>query len=305
MTVGYRQGFNHDFGGIYVFTGKGGTGKSTLSVILADILVQKGLHPLLIDADPTMAHLALMMGVDVENAPTLEKIRRNIIDKAALGTPEERIEFAEKVDALISDAVINLGDISVLILGQPEIAGCFCPANTFLKNVMAEILSDYKAVIIDCEAGLEQIHRSVIERADYILIIAEPSVRSLQTARAILNAACRFIEFKTASVVINKMDKNKNGSEMELLRTAEFLGLTIAGFLPYNTDLISIEMKLPARINRSGPFKDKMVFKDTIEHNTAIKNDFSRKKLKMPEELIHEMERIVLRLITGKDDLVF
>ena len=99
-------------------------------------------------------------------------------------------------------------DFCLFSIGQPESSGCFCPSNTLLKNVIESISKDFDIVLIDCEAGLEQINRSVIETVDILLIVTDISLRSLETANSIRKSARKFTKYKKLGVVINKAKNN-------------------------------------------------------------------------------------------------
>ena len=51
------------------------------------------------------------------------------------------------------------------------------------------LAQDYDITIIDGEAGPEQVNRRVIESIDTLLVVADTSARSLQTASAIMKVA--------------------------------------------------------------------------------------------------------------------
>lgn len=64
----------------------------------------------------------------------------------------------------IFDALVEINNISFLAIGRPESAGCYCKVNAYLKEVINLISKNYDFVVIDGEAGIEQINRRVMEK---------------------------------------------------------------------------------------------------------------------------------------------
>lgn len=74
-----------------------------------------------------------------------------------------------------------------------------------LRKVIESISSDFDVVLIDCEAGLEQINRMVIKSVDIILIISDISLRSIDTAKSIRKSANKFTSYRKIGVIINRV----------------------------------------------------------------------------------------------------
>ena len=111
-------------------------------------------------------------------------------------------------------------------IGQPEDPGCFCPSNTLLRKVIESISMDFDVVLIDCEAGLEQINRMVISSIDKLLIVTDISLRSVETAKSISESAKRFTNFKKLGVIVNRV-KGKIPNILDKLEEYELPVLTL------------------------------------------------------------------------------
>ncbi|MBN2151500.1 MAG: AAA family ATPase [Candidatus Lokiarchaeota archaeon] len=212
---------------VLAVVGKGGVGKTTFAFLLARALIARGRHPLLIDADPSLSHLARALGVAPEH--TIEGVRAGLIGVAARGDAAEKARVAREIDSIVARSVMRSRDYDLLVLGQPTSAGCFCPSNTLLRSVIHKVIGQYDSVIIDCEAGLEQIHRQVISTVDYIVIVSDPSTRGFATAEAILASARRFTNFKRAGLVVNRVP---HGGETMVPEWVEREGVHVLGALP-------------------------------------------------------------------------
>ena len=188
--------------------GKGGSGKTIITTLLANSISKKYNYKLLlIDADPTHPHLSYM--VDLVPKKSLEKIRINVLDDV-FAKAKSIEEVAENIDFEVYNAISESKNFSLFSIGQPEGPGCFCPSNTLLRKVMGSISKDFDIVLIDCEAGLEQINRMVIETVDILLIVSDVSIRSIETAGAIHESAKKFTKYKKLGVVLNRVKGNIN-----------------------------------------------------------------------------------------------
>ena len=188
---------------VIAITGKGGSGKTIVSYLLAQQLITSGIYPLLIDADPTMSHLTRLL----EHKPkeTIETIRKRIVEVAAQKKEQENQNIAENIDSIVSQSIIETDQYSLLTMGNPESKGCFCATNVLLRNVIESVTQDFDTIIIDCEAGLEQIHRQVIGKLDYLIIVSDFSLRSIETAQFIAKSAKKLIIFeKIGSIILKK-----------------------------------------------------------------------------------------------------
>jgi len=83
--------------------------------------------------------------------------------------------------------------------------GCFCPQAAFVKALVRRLVLDKEeSLLLDLEAGLESFGRSVVEGLDLLLIVVEPGMRSLDTARRILGMASS-LGVRAIRVVANKV----------------------------------------------------------------------------------------------------
>ncbi len=221
---------------IIAVAGKGGVGKTVITALLAvTISKQYDYKMLLIDADPTHPHLSNM--VKLIPKKSLEKIRIDVIDKT-LKKEKTAKNLAENIDFEIYNAIAESKEFSLFSIGQPEGPGCFCPSNTLLKKVIESISQDFDIVLIDCEAGLEQINRMVIESVDIILIITDISLRSIETADSIRKSAKKFTKYKKLGIIINKAKGNID----TIIEKLTNLNLPFIGQIPEDPNIIEFDL---------------------------------------------------------------
>ncbi len=188
---------------IVAIAGKGGVGKTIVTTLIAKVISTSCKYKLLlIDADPTHPHLSQMVKLVPEIS--LEKIRADLIDNT-ISKKEDFQSLAETIDFKVYNAIKESKDFSLFSIGQPEGPGCFCPSNMLLRKVIESISSDFDVVLIDCEAGLEQINRMVIHSVDILLIVTDISLRSVETAKSISESAKKFTNYKRIGIIINRV----------------------------------------------------------------------------------------------------
>lgn len=212
--------------------GKGGTGKSALTALITRHWVKRGKKKLLlIDADPTMG-LCQVLGIHPSR--TLEDLRHRVITVGGRGRPREREELVYTLDYHLFEALTEAEGFALLAMGQPRESGCFCPANTLLKKAVESLSRAFEAVLIDCEAGLEQVSRKVIGGIDRLIIVTDPTRRGFRTAQELKKAAARFTRAKDIGLVVNRVKPDSPGLE-DLIRDA---AIPLLGCVPED-DLIA------------------------------------------------------------------
>jgi len=225
--------------------GKGGVGKSVITTLLAKALIQfYNLKLLLIDADPSHPHLCNMVNL-VPNK-SLEQIRTDLIKNASKKGVDAEV-LAETIDFAVYNSMADQKNFSLISMGQPEDSGCFCPSNTLLRKVIDSISKDFDVILIDCEAGLEQIHRLVLKSIDVLIIVCDLSLRSLITANTIRNRAKKFTNYKQIGVIINKVQ----GNMKPLLLKLKELDLPFLGEIPLDKTILEFDMEDKPIINIS------------------------------------------------------
>jgi CO dehydrogenase maturation factor len=152
--------------------GKGGTGKTAFTAMMTKALLESHLAGklLLIDADPALG-LPNALGVKVKR--TMGQIRENIIKTARTADQSEKTQIADRLDYMILEALIETDGYALLAMGRTETLGCFCPVNDLLRGAIETLSKSFDTIIIDGEAGVEQINRQVVRHVDTLVIVSD------------------------------------------------------------------------------------------------------------------------------------
>jgi len=159
--------------------GKGGTGKTTVAGMLVKYLVSRGKKPVLaVDADSN-ANLNEVLGLKVNQ--TLGNAREEMKKGKVPPGMTKDIFISMKLE----EAVVEEDGFDLIVMGQPEGAGCYCAANSLLTAFLERLTGNYPYIVIDNEAGMEHISRLTTSNVDVLLIVSDASRRGLQAASRI------------------------------------------------------------------------------------------------------------------------
>ena len=185
---------------IIAVAGKGGVGKTSISAAVLRLLVEQ--HPeakiLAIDADPAVG-LSTALGVEVTE--TLDDIRKSLANDDTKTNPDELIAEAR---FRLFDSMVETRGFAFLAIGRPETAGCYCTVNGYLKEVISLLAGDFDYVVIDGEAGIEQINRRVMEKVTHLLLITDQSRKGYQVIETIKRVADELVMYEKCGVIINR-----------------------------------------------------------------------------------------------------
>ena len=219
---------------IVAVCGKGGTGKTVFTALMAKVLLDSGKAGklLLIDADPAMG-LPLALGVKVKR--TMGQIREEIIKAAKGNKEEEKRQIADKLDYMLFEALNEIDSYALLAMGRTETLGCFCPINSVLKEAIQTLSKSFDTILIDGEAGLEQLNRQVAGRVDTLVIVSDATSRGIQTAAQVRDMVLneKAIQCDRLGIVFNRVQGNKD----LLKKMADKTGLEVLGYIPQDDNI--------------------------------------------------------------------
>ena len=225
-----------------IVSGRGGCGKSTVATLLAKALGERG-KVLVVDTDESNLGLGKMLGQEAPDMTLMGSLggKSAVRDKLLASLSQEKSEkvsyFKESLslENLPAECVSWHGPVGNLRIGKIEhsMEGCACPMGSITRSFLNELqINENEWVIVDTEAGVEHFGRGILEGADVVLIVADPSYESIllaERARGLAEEA-----HKKFVVIVNKVDEK---TEPVLRRELAGRGIEIDVALNYSADI--------------------------------------------------------------------
>lgn len=187
---------------IIALTGKGGVGKTSLSAAIVRELAARDPEAriLAIDADPAVG-LATALGVEVHE--TLDGIRQRVAQDVT-GKLKDTQDILAEARFRLFEAMEERSGFAFLAIGRPEAAGCYCAINTYLKQVISLLTGSFDYIVIDGEAGIEQINRRVMEKVTHLICVSDQSRKGLQIVGTIREVAEKMVMCDQIGLIVNR-----------------------------------------------------------------------------------------------------
>jgi len=202
---------------VIAITGKGGVGKTTVAGLLISQLIRLGNKPVLaVDADPNMC-LDAALGV------TVEKTIGGVREETKQLTEQKIISGISKHQLLelkITESLVEANDFDLVAMGRPEGPGCYCYANNVMKSVLAKLASQYPYVVLDNEAGLENLSRRLVQNVDLLIMVTDPSKKGFETVQRLYELGREMkIAYKQSAVIINRIRNSISQEKINQLKS--------------------------------------------------------------------------------------
>ena len=207
---------------IIAMCGKGGVGKTSISAAAVRILIRNpDSRVLAIDADPAVG-LAGALGIRVEK--TVDDIRNALIQRVLEGKSEDKPEMLSRLDYEMFSALVEKDNLVFLAIGRPEKEGCYCQVNHILKDIIKSIAGNFDYVVIDGEAGVEQVNRRVMEKVSHLILVSDASAKGLNVAGTIREVSDTAIEYKQVGLILNRLKTEQERDKLSIPGDLNCLG---------------------------------------------------------------------------------
>ena len=218
-------------------SGKGGVGKSTLAAVLALLMARNGKRVLAVDADPD-ANFASALGIPHDLQKTIVPISQQIalIEErtgAKVKSYGQMFRLNPNVADVADHCAFMYDNVALLVLGAIDRggSGCACPESVFIRALVTDlILQKDDALIMDMEAGVEHLGRGTTRTVEALLVVTEPTVKSVDAAGQIAKLAGDLGITRIYGVV----NKVRDGKGEPFLSRLSALGIAPLGIIPFD-----------------------------------------------------------------------
>lgn len=226
-------------------SGKGGVGKTLVAGALAYSFAKKGFKTIAIDADPS-PNLALTLGVSLEEIREIVPVSENRplieLKTGTMFSGVYQLSFA--VDDVVRDFSIETPyGVNLIVMGTVKSmgSGCTCPANAVIRALLRYLIVERdEVVVVDMEAGIEHLGRGTARHVDTMLVVTDPTVKSLEIAKRIYELA-EDADIKGIFLVGNKVANEVEGDSIR--KFAENNDMLLLDLVPFDEKVQRAEMR--------------------------------------------------------------
>jgi CO dehydrogenase maturation factor len=190
-----------------VVAGKGGVGKTTVSGTLARAFARAGHRVIGLDSD-TNPMLGISLGVGPEQTEILLGVRQGL----DTGETEHERSTEGFVERFGRDAPDGVRLVVASRIERPD-PGCTC-CGVSPEQLLDELEAGKDIVIGDLEAGVGTVLRLPEDAADIVLVVVQPTAKSIEVARRVAPAASR----KARVVIV--ANRVRDDDDLALIRAA-------------------------------------------------------------------------------------
>lgn len=210
---------------ITVTSGKGGVGKSSISVNLAVQLSRAGMRVVILDADFGLANVEIMLGI---------RPKYNLADLMFHG---------KTLKEIITEGPENIGFISGGS-GIEELANLSRTQLDDLRKMLYELDDIADVIIVDTGAGISDSVLEFVAASSEVILVTTPEPTSITDAYALLKTLSKRSQFSIQDTVI-KMISNRVDSSQEGKELFNKLSLVVRNYLKLNMEFLgSIPMDM-------------------------------------------------------------
>lgn len=209
---------------ITVTSGKGGVGKTNITINLAIALSEQGYRVVIMDADFGLANIDVLFGIIPKfTLVDVIKNRKSILEILSEGP--KNIKFISGGSGV--EELIKLDRSQVLKFVE----------NMALLDKLADI------VIVDTGAGLSENVMSFVMAADEVLLITTPEPTSITDAYALIKTVSNRDKAKKIKVIVNRAENNNEANDILnklILVSDKFLGIVLepAGYILHDEAVV-------------------------------------------------------------------
>ncbi|MBF8435704.1 MinD/ParA family protein [Halanaerobiaceae bacterium Z-7014] len=218
-----KENYNSASRVIAVASGKGGVGKTNVSVNLGVSLQKMDKEVLLLDADMGMANVDVLIGV----------------------TPRYNLGHVLEDKCDIEDALIT-GPEGLTILPGSSGIDEFINMNIYkikqLLKLASHLEENYDIIIIDVGAGAHQGVVNFIKAADEVIVVLTPEPTAIMDAYSLIKILSKNEVRPKLNLIVNQVDNDREGDEVSkrissVIKDYLDLEISITSYIPYDNTL--------------------------------------------------------------------
>lgn len=171
--------------------GKGGSGKSTVTVLLARALTREGYDVCVLDADSTNIGLHRAFGLEHPSTPLIDYFGGMVFSGGAVTCPVDDPTLLPNADLALEtlpEHYYERNPEGILYLAAGKIgeegpgAGCDGPVAKIARDMRLQAFGEHPITLVDFKAGFEDSARGAVTSLDWIVVIVDPTQAAIKMA---------------------------------------------------------------------------------------------------------------------------
>jgi len=228
--------------------GKGGSGKSSIAKLMADVFEKQGKAVIVLDSDESNAGLFWMLGFEKPPHPLMESLggKRSVQEKMMArfsrgeNEPEMSIWEGERIfrDSIPSEYLAQKENLRLITTGKihQALEGCACPMGVVTREFLKKFeLGSDEVMLVDMDAGIEHFGRGIEASVDAVVCVVEPSLESV-TMAAKIKELTQSVGASFKGAILNKVSSPEQ--ENVLKDKLHHTGVPILGTIHYHGKIV-------------------------------------------------------------------
>ena len=222
---------------IAVLSGKGGVGKSNISVNLGHALHMVSRNVVLFDCDMGLANIDILLGISPEKF-----LQHSFLDD----TPLEEIVFP-----IVENAKTKY-DLIPANSGLGNFAELDADTRDLLCKRINACSAPYDILMMDISAGISPTAIDLSSRTDMRLVVVTPEPTSITDSYALMKVMANDLDIKNFHIVINQAESDEEAQETfsRLTRVCDHF----LGFKPIFLGTIASDPAVPLSVTQQKPY---------------------------------------------------
>lgn len=171
--------------------GKGGSGKSTVVVLLARALRRQSYNVCVLDSDSTNVGLHQALGIEDPPQSLIDHFGGMVFSGGAVTCPVDDPTVIAEAEISLSDlpsAYVRVTEDGIVLLSAGKIgdqgpgAGCDGPIAKTARDLRVHLDDKEPVTLIDFKAGFEDSARGAITSLDWALAVVDPTTAAVRMA---------------------------------------------------------------------------------------------------------------------------
>ena len=221
---------------ICISSGKGGVGKTSISVNMAAALAQSQKRVLLVDGDLGLANVDIVLGINAKH------------------TLQESVEAGLPIEDVLVEIMPGFSVLPASS-GVPGMASLAYEDQAYLTDSLEHIIVDFDYVLLDTAAGIGESVLWLNQWANENFVIMSPDPTSMTDAYALIKVLNQKYAKSLFRLVINSVKSKKEGQEVFASISAvleKFLNISpeLLGVVPLDSNVSkAIRFQQPFLLN--------------------------------------------------------